>query len=299
MLARLQEFDRQWRLAPGQPQVETHHASVLLDVVGAHIGRAGQAVGDHGTTHIGHQLGHVRVIDAQHGHTEERQVVKKFQERFLQPVETALIGVQVVPIDIGHHRDDRLQQQERSIGLVGLGHQVASLAQSGIGAKSVDQPADDKGRIHPGAGQQAGDQRGGGGLAVRAGYRDAGPEAHQFAEHFGTRHHRYATRACRQQLRIVRGDRAGAHHHVGMFDQCRIVADRNAYADLAQMIEHHRVVEIRSADIEAQIGQHFGDTAHPGAADAYEMNPAYAMHQAGHGTFGRIHANTSAHARAT
>ena len=64
---------------------------------------------------------------------------------------------------------DRRQPQEAAVELVGLGHQVVALAQARAGAEEAQPAADDHGRIEPGVGQQGADERGGGGLAVRAG----------------------------------------------------------------------------------------------------------------------------------
>ena len=109
----------------------------------------------------------------------------------------------MVAIDIGDQRYHRLQQQKRAIGFVGLGDQVAAFAQPRIGAEGVDQPADHERRIHPGAGQQAGHQRGGGGLSVGSSHGDTGTKAHQLTEHFGSRHYRYSRLSRGVQLDVV------------------------------------------------------------------------------------------------
>ena len=85
-----------------------------------------------------------------------------------------------------------------------------------VGAGGQQLAADHEGRVEPAFGQHAGGQRGGGGLAVGAGDRHAALEAHQLGQHLRARHHRDALRARLQQLGVVRLDRAGHHHAVGL-----------------------------------------------------------------------------------
>ncbi len=66
-----------------------------------------------------------------------------------------------------------VQEQERGVGLVGLGHQEVAPAQAGVGAGGVQLATDDEGRVETAFGQDTGHQAGGGGLAVRAGDGDA------------------------------------------------------------------------------------------------------------------------------
>src|SRR5829696_3718132 len=61
-------------------------------------------------------------------------------------------------------------------------------------------------------------------------------------------------------------------------------------AERAQPIRDARELQIRAADGVAEIQQDLGDTGHAGAADADEMDVAYAAHT-------RRHARTSASSR--
>ncbi|MDX1604787.1 MAG: hypothetical protein R3202_01270, partial [Candidatus Competibacterales bacterium] len=83
----------------------------------------------------------------------------------------------MVGIDVGHHGQHRLEVEERGIALVGLRHQIAPGAEPGIGTGAVEPAADHEGRVQSALGQQAGDQAGGGGLAVGTGHGDALAEA--------------------------------------------------------------------------------------------------------------------------
>jgi hypothetical protein len=55
----------------------------------------------------------------------------------------------VVGVDVGDHRDHRLQVQEGRVGLVGLGDDELAGAEARVGAGAVQAPADDEGRIEP------------------------------------------------------------------------------------------------------------------------------------------------------
>src|SRR3546814_13525788 len=72
-----------------------------------------------------------------------------------------------------------------AVALVGLGHQPVAAAQARVCAGGEQLAADDEGRVEPAFGQHAGQQRGGGGLAVGAGDRDAAAEAHQLGRKSG------------------------------------------------------------------------------------------------------------------
>jgi hypothetical protein len=79
----------------------------------------------------------------------------------------------VVGVDVGDDASTGIQVQEGRVALVGLDDDVVARAQAGVGARAVQPAADDEGRVDAGLGQHAGHQRGGGGLAVRAGDGDA------------------------------------------------------------------------------------------------------------------------------
>ena len=100
----------------------------------------------------------MRIIQTQHGHTEKREVMEKLQKGSLQLVETALVGIQMIPVDIGDQRNHRLQLQERAVAFIRLGHQVATFSQARTRTERVDHSANDKGRVQPRLGEDAGNQ---------------------------------------------------------------------------------------------------------------------------------------------
>ena len=127
--------------------------------------------------------------------------------------------------------------------------------------------------IHARFGQDAGDQRGGGGLAVRAGHRDALLEAHQFRQHHGARHHRDMCFLAPPSTSGLSSLHRGGHHHdIGPLDmRCRMTLE-NLRTLLGQAPRGGVIGHIGTADLKAQVDQHFGDAAHAGAADADKMD---------------------------
>ncbi|MNZ82244.1 hypothetical protein D3C78_1009380 [compost metagenome] len=262
---------------------EGAHA-LLAHIDGAQVGALVEAVGDHRTGHLRQDLAHHRIVDAEHRQTVERQVVQELDEGLLQLVEVAAIGAHVVGVDVGDHRDHRLQVQEAGVALVGLGHQVAAGAQLGIGAGSVQAAADDEGRVQAAGGEHRGDQAGGGGLAVGTGDGDTVAVAHQLGKHLGARHHRDAALEGNGDLGVGLVDGTGHHQHVGVLGVLGAVADKDLCAEAFQACGHGRGLEVGTGDLVAQVQQHFGDPAHAHAADADEVDAADAAHLGlGHG----------------
>ena len=148
------------------------------------------------------------VIDAQDRGAVERQVLQKLHEGLLQPAEVVLIGVHVVFVDVGDHRYDGLQVQERGVGLVRLDHDEFAGAEARIGADRREAAADHESRIQAALGEHARHEAGGCRLAVRAGDRHALLQAHQLGEHQGAGHDRDALVARGAHFRVVGAHRA-------------------------------------------------------------------------------------------
>ena len=49
------------------------------------------------------------IVHAQHGHAVERQPLQEVEERLAQPAEVVAVGFHVVGVDVGDHRQHRLQ----------------------------------------------------------------------------------------------------------------------------------------------------------------------------------------------
>lgn len=272
----------QRHLEPLAHPVATHRevgpCALLPEVHGAHAGLLAEPVGQDRTPDLRQQIAHHRVVEAQHRKAVERQVMQKFQEAATQRPEIAPVGTQVIGVDVGDHGHHRLQIQERGVALVGLRDQVAPAAEARVAAGAVQAPADDKGRVAPRLGQQGRDQAGRGGLAVSPGDRDPVTETHQLGEHLGARDHRDAARPRPRDLRVLRPDRGGHHHHIAILDVRRIVADDHAGAERAQALRDRVLPQIGTGDPIAEVDEHLGDPAHAGAADPHQVDAADTAH---------------------
>ena len=182
------------------------------------------------------------------------------------------VGLHVIGVDVGHDRNHRRQEEEGRIRLVGLGDQEIALTEAGIGAGGIEAAADDEGRIDTAFGEDAGHQAGGGRLAVRAGDGDAAFESHQLGQHLRARHDRDFPFAGGDDFRIIRLDRRRDHDGIGAGDVLGGMADGDADALAFEAAGRGAGGEIGAADVEIEVGEDFGDAAHPGTADADEVN---------------------------
>src|SRR5699024_6478152 len=135
------------------------------------------------------------------------------------------------------------------------------------------QPATNhEGGIKPRFGENRRHHGGGGGLAVGTGHGDAVAKAHQFGQHFRARHHRHAPGVGFGHFHVTGINRRGGHHHVGVLDVLRPMADGHPHAQVTQAFHHRRFPQVAAADGVTLVGQHFGDPAHANTADADEMD---------------------------
>ena len=188
----------------------------------------------------------MRVIETGHHQAVERHAVGEADERLLDVLVVAVV-VEVLGVDVGDDGDGGREVQERAVGLVGLGDQQVAGAARGVGAERVELAADDDGGIEAGLAQHRGDQRGGGGLAVRAGDGDAVLEPHQLGEHLGARDHGDAALARDHELGVVALHRGREHHHVGVRHVLGAVADVDRGAQRAQARDHVGLAHVGAA----------------------------------------------------
>ena len=217
-----------------QTQCEVGSASLLMHILGTHVGLRSEAVAENVPRHFGSQRGDFGVVDAQHRQPVERQPVQEFGERHAHAFKIAAVILQVIRVDIGDHRDLRIQAQEAAVAFVCFGDQPVATTEPRIGTGRQQLPADHEGGVHAAFREHTGDQRGRRGLAVGAGNRDPALEAHQLRQHFRARHHRNAMRARGQQLDVVGLDRARHHDHVGTVDMRGIVTSLHAGPELRE-----------------------------------------------------------------
>jgi hypothetical protein len=182
------------------------------------------------------------------------------------------VRLHVVGVDVGDHRQRRLEIQEGRVGLVGFDDDEFTGAEPGMRAVRFDATADDERRIEAAFREHARDETRRGGLAMRAGHRDALLEPHQFGEHECPRHDRHFRRARRLHFGVVLLHRRRHDDRVRSSDMARIVTFEHRRAELLQMARHVAGGEIRAAHLIAEVEQHLGDAGHAGPADAHEVH---------------------------
>ena len=128
--------------------------------------------------------------------------MQEVDEALTQTVEIAVVGAEVVVVDVGDDGDERLQMEERRVALVGLRNEITARTETRIGARTLQATADDEGRILATLGEHGRDEACSRGLAVRAGHRDCRAKPHQLAKHFGTRYDRDAQLQSADELRV-------------------------------------------------------------------------------------------------
>ncbi len=213
------------------------------------------------------------MVQADHGEAIEGDVLDEVAEALPHRVEVAPV-VEVLGVDVGDHRDGGLQAQEGAVGFVGLHHDPVALADLGVGAVGVDDPAvDHRGVQVPGV-EQGGDHRGGGGLAVGAAHRDRELQTHQLGQHLGAPHQGDAPLARARELGIVRLDRGRIDHRRDALDIAAVVADEHLGAQGLQPVGIGRGAGVGSLNLVADAQHDLGDAAHPDAADAGEVHGA-------------------------
>ncbi len=273
MHARGVEYDGQaGRRAIDAHAVEAHLAVGRNNILGVEVVVLRQAVGDDLLRHARQDVADIGVIAADHGHAVERQAVQEIDEGRLQALEVVAVGFHVVGVDVGDDRDDRRQEQEGRIRFVGLGHQEITAAQAGVGAGGVQPAADDEGGVDATLGQDAGHQAGRRRLAMRSGDGDATLQAHQFGQHLGSRHDRDFLLAGSDHFRIVGLDGRRHNQCIGAGDVGGGMADHHRDTFAFQAAGRRAGGDVGTADIEIEVGEHFGDAAHARTANTDEVD---------------------------
>ena len=257
--------------------VASLHGEVHLRTHGAHIHRTHlrffvEAVAGDGAREVEGHFAHGCIVGAQNGGAVKRHAVQEINKRFLEFVEVVPVGLHVVRIDVGDHRHDGQQIQERGIGLVSLDHDVVTTAQARIRASAVEAPANHKGGVQSGLAQHAGHQAGGGGFAVRARNGNATLETHELSQHECARHDGDVFGACCHHFGVVGLHRSGRDHRISTCDVVGGVANVGAHAQRCQALQGRAVCQVRTRDDVAQVVQHFGNAGHARTTQAYKVN---------------------------
>ena len=260
---------------PPGPQRRERPGSVSAgDLHGAVVDALVQAVATRWTVDAARNSSGESIVPAHYGHAVERQTPDEFDERIEQALEILFVGVQVVPVDVRDDRHDRCEMQERRVGLVGFGDQVHSRPQSGVAAVIGQRRPDDVGGVQSGGLEHPRHQTSRRGLAMGSRDGDALALAHQLTEHLGARHHRNAQPVRGGDFHVVVRHCARHDDHIRTRNRFGIVAMANRRAARRQPRRCSRPPEVRTGNRVALTDQQLGDTGHPGAADANEVDSA-------------------------
>ena len=253
---------------------KTIAAGIGRHTLAPHVGLRRKTIGDDpAVAHLGDDRLHHRMVDAQHRRAIKRHVFNKFDEAILHPLERAIV-VEVLRIDIGHHRNRAVQPQERAIALIRLDDHPVAGAEAGVRAIGIDDAAVDHRRIDAARIKQRGHHAGRRRLAMGAGDGHGVLQPHQFSQHFGAAHHRNAVFQCGDHFGIVALDRRASHHHRRIANVFSGMADHHLDAARAQALNDIALGNVRPLHGVAEVGHHFCNARHADAADADEMDGA-------------------------
>jgi hypothetical protein len=126
---------------------EVHLGAHRAHIQRPHLGILGQSVAGDGARDLRQDVADGGVVHTHHRCAVERHAVQELDEGGLEATEVVTVGVHVVGVDVGHHRQHRQQVQERGIGLVRLDHDVFARTQLRVGTRAVEPPADHEGGV--------------------------------------------------------------------------------------------------------------------------------------------------------
>ena len=207
MLARHGQRQRERLAACLIDHIKQHIQANLTHIYRAQIRLLRKTIRAHRPPDLGQYRAHPLIIHTHHRQPVERQIVQKAHKTLLQIIETAAVILQMIRINIRHHRNHRLQKQKRRIRLIRFRDQILTIAQTRITACCREHPANDKRRVQPGISEDGGNQTRRRRLAVRTRDRNPETETHQFGQHLGTADDRNPQLARAQHFRIGRINR--------------------------------------------------------------------------------------------
>ncbi|CCJ91597.1 hypothetical protein BN132_3525 [Cronobacter turicensis 564] len=277
MAARRVQRHAQFRL------VLTHQSEMplragLAIIFHTYIGIFAETISGNLTPDARQQLADHRIVHTHHRAAVKRQVVQEVNKCLFQVLKVAMVGVHVVGFDIGHNRHHRLQMQERGVAFVRFGNQVTAVAKARVRTRRFHQATINERRIETRFGINARHHRGRRRFAMRTCHGDAVTKTHQLRQHLGAADNRNTGLMGRDDLRVIRRNRAGYDDHARVQDVFRTVVEINSGAQRRQLLRDSVRCQIGPADLVAFVRQHFRNAAHTGAADANEVNVPDATH---------------------
>src|SRR5262245_1504258 len=108
------------------------------------------------------------MVDAGYRQTVEGNIAQEGGELLMHRLDRLEV-VEMLGVDVGDDADLGWNLDEGSVGFIGLHNHPLPVSQAGVRAPIVDNAARDDGRILAAGPKQVGNERGRGGLAMRAG----------------------------------------------------------------------------------------------------------------------------------
>src|SRR5438067_4577340 len=132
------------------PDLEHGLEPVDAEVARLPVGVGRRPVGDEALADVRHQGAHRHAVEAEDGQAVERDAVDELEIRLAHPVHVPVV-VEVLAVDVGDDGDDRREEEEGAVALVGLGDQELPLAETGVAPECAAPPAHDDRRVAPGS----------------------------------------------------------------------------------------------------------------------------------------------------
>ncbi len=226
--------------------------------------------------HSWKEFPHVRIVHADYAPPVERYLVHVRQERLFQRLHV-LEEIHVFPVDIGNHPYGGAQLQERTVRLIGLGHNELTAPETRVRPKGLEPAADHDGGVESRMGHHRGDKRCSGGLSMRAGHQNRVLEPPQFGQHLGAGNHGNSLPPGRPHFGIVLLHGRGYDDHMGTVYILGLMSNEYVDTESPQAFHVGRFRKVRARDLVAKVIEHFGDPAHADAADADKMYHSVAL----------------------
>ena len=205
------------------------------------------------------------VIGAPHDHARGRDVLLEGAQDIVEiPIDVEMIG-----LDIEHHRDGRIEREKRAIVFVGFDH-IGLAAEPKIPGPPLDAAAHHTGRFTSRRRERFGGHHGRRGLAVGAGDTDQRATADGISQRLGAPDQRDAGSACGVHFRMRRGDRRRIHHGPRTGHERGIV--RGHGDAIARQIRCAGGIRVGALNADAAAGEQFSERTHAGTGDPDEVH---------------------------
>src|ERR1700756_3221192 len=216
-------------------EAEFARKSLQLNVADDQVGLARRAIRKDGPLNTGNDRLNVGLIEAKDCGAVKRYTIHKLDKGALNVFERAVL-IEVFAVYGGNHSDDRREQQEAAIALVGLYDEIFAAAETRGGAGLIDSAADYKCGIQMRRRKNRSHQRCGGRFAMSATNRDAIFKTHQFSQHFGARNYRNLKFMSFDNFRIFRLNSRRCNNYMRACNVTGFVTLVNCRAEILQAL---------------------------------------------------------------